>query len=62
MNRGERWLTGVAIVGVAAAVLATMLFWALLTAPETASAAGPAGLMSWGRWVAHLARLVAAWL
>ena len=65
MNRLERWVTAIAIAGLAASVIAVALFSLLLTAPQSAAAvpgASHVGLAGVGQWVLHLVQVVARWL
>ena len=58
------WLTGVAMTGASALVLAAAVFWTLVSAPSPAAAAAgtPAFVLELGRWAWHLVRAIAAWM
>ena len=57
------WLNAVTVIGLGALILAAMVFWTLLSAPQAViSADTPASALVFGRWAWHVVTLVAAWL
>jgi len=50
-------------IGLVALVLAAMVLWTLVTAPQAVvSAETPTAMLSFGRWAWHVLAVVAAWL
>lgn len=57
------WLTGVAMTGLSALVVAAGIFWTLVTAPQhLVGAESPAFVLAFGRWAWHLVYAIAAWM
>ena len=57
------WTTAVTGIGLVALVLAAMVLWTLVTAPQAVvSAQTPTAMLSFGRWAWHVLAVVAAWL
>jgi hypothetical protein len=57
------WLTGVTVIGLSALVLAAVVLWTLVNAPQAlVGAETPTTVLVFGRWAWHVVTLVAAWL
>jgi hypothetical protein len=57
------WLTAVTVIGLSALVLAAVVLWTLVSAPQAlVGAETPNTVLMFGQWAWHVVTTVAAWL